>query len=236
MKILILQHVPFEGPAVILEWAHNHGIELEIHCFATNNEAPNIASFDGFIIMGGPMSVNDDIAWLSLEKTLLSQILQIGAPVFGICLGAQLIADCLGAVVRKHSCREIGWFPIQKIASSHPLLQRFPDEFVALHWHGDTFDIPKTATHLFESSACSNQGFVVGENIVGLQFHLEFNRDTALRVGDACADELSEGGPWVQSIDQIIADEDRFTTANSYAFQLLDALFLPASEITKTPR
>lgn len=227
--LLVLQHVPFEGPASIRAWAAQRGFELQTICCPTQNEYPDVEQFAGFIIMGGPMGVNDELPWLQPEKKFIKQLIASGKPILGICLGAQLLADSLGASVQKHHKKEIGWFPAETIVRDHWLSKLLPDQFTPLHWHGDTFDIPRNATHICRSQICENQAFAVGEKIIGLQFHLEFDTSTATRVGEACADEIAVTGPSVQSLETICADKARFSEANQLMFTLLDQLFSKAS-------
>ncbi len=224
-KLLVLQHVPFEGPASIRAWASQNGIDLETFCCATNSHYPEIAEFDGFIIMGGPMGVNDELSWLRTEQQFIKALIASGKPILGICLGAQLLADALGAAVSKHHCREIGWLPVETMQHEHWLARLLPAQFTPLHWHGDTFEIPANAVHICRSEICENQAFAVGETIVGLQFHLEFDIETATRVGEACADEIAVTGPSVQSLDVICSDPERFTQSNQLMFKLLDRHF-----------
>ncbi|MGB5325194.1 MAG: type 1 glutamine amidotransferase [Pseudomonadales bacterium] len=230
MKLLVLQHVPFEGPAAIKAWADSHGHPVTHHCCATDTDYPDPADFDCCIIMGGPMGVNDSLEWMTREKAFIRDWLASHKFMLGVCLGAQLIAAELGASVRTHREREIGWFHVEKItdaeAANNWIDAALPDKFEALHWHGDTFDIPAGARHLYRSAACDNQAFAVGERVVGLQFHLEFDRNTAERVAEACAGELAAPSAWVQSRDSLLDDHARFTRANALMHQLLDAMRL----------
>ena len=226
MKLLVLQHVVFEGPASISRWAEQSAVTLQPHCCANNTDYPELETFDGLIIMGGPMSVNDDLDWLEQEKVFLTAALNSNKPILGICLGAQLIASCMGAVVSKHHQREIGWFDVCSTGSDHWLAQTLPEQFTPLHWHGDTFAIPDGCSHLFRSTVCDNQAFAHGDNVLGLPSHLEFDDSTAQRVGEACPEDLEDSVSSVQSLDEILADAGRFGQANALMFKLLDGLFL----------
>lgn len=227
MRLLILQHVPFEGPAAIARWTQqrNHSTKY-INC--SNQPAyPSLCEFDVLIIMGGPMSVNDALPWIATEINFIQQAIANNKIVLGVCLGAQMIAAAMGARVRKNQHKEIGWFQVEQVINPTPdsqLEKILPSSFTCLHWHGDTFDIPKGATHLYSSAACKNQAFIFNNKVVGLQFHLEFDIATTQRVADASTAELAAGGPFVQSIGEILADSQRFETANSLMFKLLDEL------------
>lgn len=220
MRLLVLQHVPFEGPASIKEWADSKNFAIAYINCADCVDYPSHESYDFLIVLGGPMSVNDPLSWLQPEKTFISDAIRHDKYILGICLGAQLIASCLGAEVRKHNQREIGWFPVRKLDDSECL--DFPRLFTPLHWHGDTFDIPVGATHLYASDACDNQAYLYNRRVIGLQFHLEFDVATATRVGEACPDELADKGKYVSSLHEIISDQNRFKEANSLMAGLLD--------------
>ncbi len=124
----------------------------------------------------------------------------------GICLGAQLIADALNARVYPNAFREIGWFPVFDIGQAHETLLAdvIPAGLEVFHWHGDTFDIPSAGVVLAASKACRNQGFVLDDRIVGLQFHQETTPDSAKALFDHCRHEL-DGSPFVQSEARILA-------------------------------
>jgi GMP synthase-like glutamine amidotransferase len=227
MKFLILQHVPFEGPAAIKVWAEKNCHQLAHHYCPEQTIYPPLNSFDAVIIMGGPMGVNQPLPWLQPELAFIQQIIAAKKQVLGICLGAQLIAKALGAQVSKHHQREIGWFNVKQTTAANNWVHKIlPPTFMPLHWHGDSFEIPPGAVHLYHSPACSNQAYLYDQHVLGLQFHLEFDRDTAIRVADACSDELQEGGLYVQSANSLLADQTNFKNANALMFNLLNAIEL----------
>ena len=123
------------------------------------------------------MSANsvDEYPNLTIELRAIEQAINIGMPVFGICLGSQLIAKALGASIRKNKVAEIGWYDVKstKEGLNDPLISEFNDPETVFHWHRDTFDIPSGAVHLATSSDCRNQAFRYGEKVYGFQFHLE---------------------------------------------------------------
>ncbi len=228
MKLLVLQHVPFEGPAAIASWASLRGHSIEHICCANSPAYPGQDSYDALMIMGGPMGVNDPLEWIAAEITFIKQAIEQNKIVLGVCLGAQMIAAALGARVCRNPQREIGWHPVERttsVADHPPIAGALPAGFTPLHWHGETFDIPPGAVHLYRSDACENQAFAYGNRIVGLQFHLEFDAATAQRVADACPQELADGGDYVQTLDVMLADPGRFTASHELMFGLLDALF-----------
>jgi len=120
-------------------------------------------------------SVNDDLYWLGDEMREIRDAVDRGKPVLGICLGAQLIAKALGAMVYRNPAKEIGWAPVYwtEQAAADPLFRGFSRPEPVFHWHGETFDLPDGAERLAYSEVCANQAFRIAGNVYGLQFHLE---------------------------------------------------------------
>lgn len=177
LKIQVLQHVSYEGPARIGDWAADRRHKLTTTKLFANETLPSVKDLDVLVVMGGPMGANDDArySWMKGEKRLIAEAIEKGKKVLGVCLGAQLIARVLGAKVYANKEREIGWFPIELISSNirrHPL-NALPPKVTVFHWHGDTFELPKGAQQLAKSMACENQAFAVGDHVTGIQFHLE---------------------------------------------------------------
>jgi len=177
MRIHYLQHVPFEGLGKIEEWAARSGHSVTATRLFAHESLPVMDSLDLLIIMGGSMGVNDDAKyrWMKGEKLFIELAIQKEKKVLGICLGAQLIAHVLGAKVYPNPQKEIGWFPIELNPPNvrRHALNVLPQRTTVFHWHGDTFDLPEGASHLARSRACENQAFAVGDQVAGLQFHLE---------------------------------------------------------------
>lgn len=221
MKISVFQHVPFEGPASLQDWAAMRGHELSFCNLFHGDSLPELSEYGMLLVLGGPMGVHDeaDYPWLAEEKAYIRRAIDAGKPMLGICLGAQLIADVLGAEVKRHDQREIGWFPIEHFGN-HPLAHHF-DNLVAFHWHGDTFDIPAGAHHIARSECCENQAFIYRDRVLGLQFHLEFTPETVRRLVEHCCDEI-DGGPYTQRPDDMLTLPARFAKANMALYNLLD--------------
>ena len=206
MKWSYFQHVPFEDPAYIGEWAKIRGISLRKIALYENEPLPSPDSCDALIVMGGSMGATDEqvYPWLKKEKQFIEKALETDMIIIGICLGAQIIASVLGARVFKNAHKEIGWFSVQKAPHTDhmPIGEILPESFMAFHWHGDTFDIPSGTVHLAESTACRNQGFVYQNPIFALQFHLESTRSSIEALIENCGSELI-AAPFIQSADAI---------------------------------
>ncbi len=225
MRIHSLQHVPFEGVGAIGTWAEERGHTISRTHLSRGEPLPEPTEFDWLVVMGGPMNIYEDekYPWLKEEKRFIKRMIEEGKVVLGICLGAQLVADVLGGRVRKNEHREIGWHPV----SLTPEAQRseafgsLPEKFIALQWHGDTFDLPPGAIHAAKSEACINQAFQLGRAI-GLQFHLEASMESIDDLIKNCSEELSGGGEFVQSAGEIRAGVGVIPEMNGLMYRFLD--------------
>ncbi len=233
-KIHYLQHVSFEDLGSIEPWLQAQGHTMTSTALYANQTPPAAADFDWLIVLGGPMGVYDtqQYPWLTAEKALIRTAIDQGRIVLGICLGAQLIADVCGASVRRNACREIGWHPVRRnpALSDHPVAALFPSVTDAFHWHGDTFELPDQARLLASSDACSNQGFLLGDRIMGLQFHLETTEAGARALIEHGSTEL-DGTDYVQSATEIMADPGRFRDIN----QLMERVLTYLDRLGSTP-
>lgn len=225
MRIHYLQHVPFEGLGCIEEWAENQGHSLSATALYADEPLPPSEAFDFLIVMGGPMGVNDTdrFAWLNREKRFLEKVFAASKPVIGICLGAQLMADVLGARVYKNPQKEIGWHPVTRTTAARDSEWKaiLPERFQAFHWHGDTFDLPDGALHLARSEACRHQAFFYPPAALGLQFHLESTRSSVEQLIHHCGDELTPA-PYIQSAAQIQEEDKPIAPSNRLMYAILD--------------
>lgn len=225
MRVHWLQHVPFEGLGSIGPWLESRGARLtHTPFFEKGAKLPRLDDIDWLIVMGGPMSVNDeaDLPWLAEEKRFIAGAIAQSKIVLGICLGAQLIANALGAAVRRNPEREIGWFPVEPAGApgADALFDGPTDVF---HWHGEIFDLPEGATLLARSMACGHQAFSIGRRVLGLQFHLEMTVEGARALVGNCAADL-EPAQFVQSRAEILGDAERFRRLNRHMTAVLDRL------------
>jgi GMP synthase-like glutamine amidotransferase len=213
MHIHVFQHVAFEGPGLIADWAHLNHVTLSYTRFFNGDALPNAFDFDLLVVMGGPMGVYDDVQfpYLPAEKAFIKQSLDAGKKVLGICLGAQLLANVLGVSVTQNNHKEIGWFPVQKGQDSHPFFAGFYEQpsLPIFHWHGDTFALPEGALHLFKSEATASQAFIHNNHAIGLQFHLELKKSNMDDMVLHCGNELNNA-LYVQSREQLFNGFDLY--------------------------
>ena len=225
MRIHSIHHVAFEGLGSIEPWIRQHGHSLTTTHPYLQQPFPANEEIDLLILMGGPMNIYEEgtFPWLAAEKRFIGRTIDRGGRVLGICLGAQLLADVLGARVYKGKYKEIGWFPVETTAAAaaSAVFSTFPKTTTAFHWHGDTFDIPRGAQHIARSAACENQAFIYQERLVGLQFHLETTPESAGQLIANCGDELVSG-PYIQDAGTMLVNRERFEVIN----RLMQGLFL----------
>jgi GMP synthase-like glutamine amidotransferase len=206
MRAHYLQHVPFEGLGSIKPWLLEKGFEITSTKFFKSDFLPDPHLIDLLIVMGGPMSADDQerYPWIDSEIRFIHDVIQLNQPVLGICLGAQLIAKAMGAKIYPNAEKEIGWFPVEGISPGDTAGFRFPQSMTAFHWHGETFDLPGGAVHLARSRGCEHQAFQIGTSVIGLQFHLETTRESSMALVTNCRDDLQKS-KYVQTESDILA-------------------------------
>ena len=213
LKVHYFQHIAGEGFGSCYAYLKSRGAQItatEFFALPTDHaieiEAlPNIQDVDLLIIMGGAMSVNDEanFPWLKTEKRWLRRYLASGKAAIGLCLGGQLIASSLGANVTRNLEQELGWHPIYKVERQQGDYFEMPSEIEVMHWHSETFDIPRGAVHLAETPVCRNQMYQIGKNVLGFQFHPEITAKVLEMFIEDEEHEHSFKGPYVQSFDTL---------------------------------
>lgn len=229
-----LYHADFEGLGAIKPWLASRSCQLGETRLHAGERLPEVETVDWLIVMGGPMSVHDekDLPWLREEKRFIAACIDAGKVVLGFCLGAQLIAHVRGAEVTRNAYREIGWFPVQAVAGEGSPARWVPEILHTFHWHGETFALPPGAVHLASSQGCVNQAFMLGERVVGLQFHPEMRREDILALREHCADELqaAAGQRFVQTGDDLLGQSAYFEANRYFLEELLSSLHGRASQ------
>lgn len=173
-SVLVVKHVPWEGPHRIGDALIAAGLDLDVRCTLDGDALPAAADVAGAVFMGGPMNVDETDAYpgLLVERHWLTGAIAEGLPVLGVCLGSQLIARAAGAEVVPGGEPEIGWAPVTIHAPDDRLARHLAPEADVLHWHGDVFDLPPGAELLASSGRAEVQGFRKN-NAWGFLFHAE---------------------------------------------------------------
>jgi GMP synthase-like glutamine amidotransferase len=209
--VLIFRHSPTEGPGYFATFLDRHGVPWRLVRIDAGDAVPaNLNGVSGICLMGGPMSVNDDLPWIPPVLSLIREAVESGIPVIGHCLGGQLMAKALGGSVGRNPVKEIGWGDVRvtDADAARPWLGDVAGPFLAFHWHGETFTPPPGATPILDSVHCANQAFVLNGLHIGMQCHVEMTPELIASWCDNGAAEIAgaHGSPGVQSPDAIQAD------------------------------
>ncbi len=177
MRILTLIHGKDAGPGVLGQEIVASGAEHEVRSYALGDHpAHPLGSYDGALVMGGSMNVHevDGHPWLHEERDAMSELLDAGVPLLGICLGSQLLATVSGGTVTRAPEPEIGWYEVEttEAAADDPVLGGLPSPLTAYQWHSYCSDLPPGAVALATSPVCL-QAYRLGDNAWGTQFHAE---------------------------------------------------------------
>lgn len=222
--VAVFRHAPTEGPGYFATFLQSKNIPLELIKVDEGAPVPGDPTmYSGLVFMGGPMSVNDDLAWIAPILALIRTAVEHDIPVLGHCLGGQLLSKALGALVSETPVKEIGWGEVSVL--DHPIAHAWfgatPSRFPAFHWHGETFAIPAGATRILESAHCPNQAYALGKHL-GMQCHVEMTRAMIEAWCAVGRDEISAArSPAVQTAPQMTQDADQKLAAlNLVAAQL----------------
>ncbi|GMU42606.1 MAG: type 1 glutamine amidotransferase [Xanthomonadales bacterium] len=177
-RLLVFQHVAAEPLGTLDPLIRVRGHRVRFVNFERDPDAqPEVAKYRGLVVLGGPMNVEDRVhrAHLVTELKAIERALELGRPVFGICLGAQLLAHVLGAPVRRHTQPEIGWYELHSTepGRADPVFAALGECSPVFQWHSYTFDLPIGAVQLARTASCEQQAFRYGESAYGVQFHPE---------------------------------------------------------------
>jgi GMP synthase-like glutamine amidotransferase len=178
--VLLLQHIGCEPGAAYEDELDRHGLALARVRPDEGEPLPDWRGYGAIVAMGGPMAVYEQAEhpWLVAELQLISAAARAGAPVWGVCLGAQLLAAALGARVFPGPAPEIGVHAVTLTAEAagDPVFAGAPGRFDCFHWHGDTYELPRGARRLARSRRYAQQAFAY-RRAYGLQFHLEMGAE-----------------------------------------------------------
>ncbi|MBA3660349.1 MAG: homoserine O-succinyltransferase [Gammaproteobacteria bacterium] len=206
MNILFITHADFEQPGYFETWAQKHGYDVEIKKPYKNEQLPDVTTFDCLIIMGGPQSPLeiDKAPYLNQEIQLIKQAIAKDYPIIGVCLGAQLIGEALGAKTERSPFKEIGMYPIRILnrEKEGSISTNLPDKFEVMHWHSDMPGLTANSIILAESDGCPRQIVKYDEQIYGFQCHLELTKDLVEGLIANCPNDL-KSGRYINTVEEL---------------------------------
>lgn len=181
-NFIVLQHIECEGLGLFEEILKKRNIGFRYVKIHKKEPLPEkLENGTGLIVLGGPQSVyeRNKYPFIAQEEHLIEIAVSRGLAVLGICLGSQLIASACGAEVKPGGKKEIGWHDVtlDPCDMDGCFFGGLPKKIKVFHWHGDTFDIPKSGMRLASSKEFANQAFRFGKGVLALQFHLEVTED-----------------------------------------------------------
>ena len=135
--------------------------------------------YDAIMVFGGAMHPDQDSEhpWLADEATFIREAVAREVPLFGVCLGSQLIARAVGAKIGPAASAEVGWHTVHvtEAGRNDPVVGVLPETLDAFQWHYYGFELPEGAELLAENDA-ARQAYRLGERTWGVQFHPEVTR------------------------------------------------------------
>ena len=205
-KVIIFRFLAHEGPGYLGDFLNEQNIPWQLVKVDEGQALPtSILAYSGMVLMGGPMSVNDDLPWIAPLLALICEAKAADIPLLGHCLGGQLISKALGGLVIKNVAKEIGWGEVTVTdCEAAKLWFGNIQNFNAFHWHGETFTLPQGAIHLLSSQYCQNQAYAIGKHIA-FQTHIEMTTEMVKKWCEEGADEVlaSSASPAVQQVDEM---------------------------------
>ncbi|NTV24002.1 MAG: C26 family cysteine hydrolase domain-containing family [Nanoarchaeota archaeon] len=228
MKIHIIMHESFESPAAVAEWAGRNDHSLSYSRLFQGDDLPySCENIDFLVVMGGPQSpatTKEECHYFDAKQeiALIKKAIDADKRVLGVCLGAQLIGEALGARFEHSPNREIGVFDIMLTpdAKEDSILLKWPDRLMVGHWHGDMPGLTKDTKILAYSKGCPRQIVKYSDKVYGFQCHLEFTKAAVAGMIKNCGHELVNGKPYIQKREELINFD--YDEMNQYLFQFLD--------------
>ena len=224
--VIIFRHAAIEGPGFLATVLDEYAIPWQLVKIDEGEPVPDsIAGFSGMVLMGGPMSVNDDLPWIAPVLSLIRDAIRLDIPVLGHCLGGQLMSKALGARITVNPVKEIGWGEVA-VSNNAQAREWFGDlaRFQVFHWHGETFSLPTGATHLLASSHCHNQAYSLGKHLA-FQCHIEMTADMVRSWSDVGAQEIKDN-----ATSRAVQQPTKMLTAIEVKVAALQAVARPVYE------
>lgn len=216
-------------PGEYLAWAERNRYETSITKCWEYEQIPESVSADMLVVLGGfqcPATTKAECDYFDAEaeKALIRQYVKGGKIVIGVCLGAQLLGEALGAAYSHSPEREIGPVEARLTAAGRadPFFASFNDTFLAGEWHNDMPGLTKDSVVIAESEGCPRQIVRYDRYAYGFQTHMEFtHRIIAAGLEDA-GGQLNCNGRFVQTEEQLLHFD--YSEMNAMLSEFLDAI------------
>lgn len=229
MRIHFIQQDSWVEPGEYLAWAERHGYETSFTKCWQYDSVPETVDVDMLVVLGGyqcPATTKEECDYFdaAAEKSLIRNCVERGVMVIGVCLGAQLVGEALGAACSHSPEREVG--PVEarltKAGRADPFFASFPDVFLAGEWHNDMPGLTEDSTVIAESDGCPRQIVRYGEYVYGFQTHMEFTHSIIEAGIKDAGESLKKGGRYVQTPEQLMSFD--YTEMNALLSSFLDAM------------
>ena len=183
MRILSVIHGAAAAEGVFGDAVRAAGHEVHQASFALDRPpAEPVDEYDGLMVFGGSMNTHEEDRhpWLRLEKEAVARALEADLPVFGVCLGSQLLAEVAGGDVERSDVPEIGWYEVELTSEGgrDPVFAKLPERFPTYQWHRYCSSLPPGGVALARNDVCL-QAYRVGDRAWGIQFHAEVKQENA---------------------------------------------------------
>ncbi|BBP00927.1 type 1 glutamine amidotransferase [Sulfuriferula nivalis] len=213
--VAVFRHIATEGAGYFADFLTEQDIPYLLIKIDEDETIPtNPLDYSGLVFMGGSMSVNDNLPWISDSLNLIRAAIAADVPVLGHCLGGQLISKALGAVVKLNPVKEIGWGNVT--TTNNDVARAWFDglqQYDSFHWHGETFELPEGAVHILKSAYCENQAYAIGKHLA-LQCHVEMTAEMVKTWSENGIAEINAASvsPAVQTLVEIQSELDEKVT------------------------